>query len=216
MTTATNMSVKRCEFPEYHSGQPFKIQTEPTKKYGYTLINKDVYSLDKFDKSFVKIVPKNNNGNCADTSYFSRDPRLYHAASATWIQLDRPPTVSTLKLNTLHNNPTLDGYGKYYKSYSDINAGQISYYVDKQREDAFYEPLFFTPQTSVSTVYQDPMGSLKPQYNRIRPNKCDSDNVDDGTLSWIKDSQYHREDLLALKMRKHNQERYVPRWTNTS
>ena len=76
------------------------------------------------------------------------------------------------------------------------------------------------------------MGAMKPQYDRIQQNKCNisSEHLTETTnstnsistcnkgeeycLSWMKDSQNHREDLLARQMRKRNEQRYAPRWTN--
>jgi len=220
----TNMSVRGCIFSEYYDCNQqriFKSHQEPSKQSGRVLLNQSVISSDKFDPTFKAINVKDcPNSSCMGTTYLNSDPRLYNAAAATWLQLDRPPTNSTPKLNTLNSNKSLDNYGQCYKSYADVNAGQILYYIDKDRQDAFYEPLFSKQATSVGTLYKDPMGAMKPQYDRI-PNKkynpilgdqCDV--AGEFCLSYMKDTQFHREDLLALEMRKINQERYAPRWTN--
>ena len=129
----------------------------------------------------------------------------------SWIArtVKKIPRVASLKQRN---------YGKNYRTYTDIKSGQIVYYVDKEIQDAFFNPLFENNSTAVGTVYVDPMGSIKPQYDRIpiyNNNVLDTDNNTHykGGLSWIQDSCESREDLIALQMRKHNQSRYEPRWT---
>jgi hypothetical protein len=60
------------------------------------------------------------------------------------------------------------------------------------------------------------MGSLKAHYEREPLISNDPINTDKkyykGGLSWIEDSQEHREDLLSKQMSKHNWERWAPRW----
>ena len=61
------------------------------------------------------------------------------------------------------------------------------------------------------------MGSFKPQYERKlfikRRDPINSDKKKyEGELSWIQDSQEHREDILSLQMRKHNEQRWQSRF----
>jgi hypothetical protein len=216
------MSVKGCDFnPSYDciSRQVLNVRQEPESKCGQTILNPDVMAGDKLSSQF-KMVENCPTSACNGITYTNMDARLLNAAGPTRLQLDRPPLIGTLKLNTLNQNKNLDGYGQNYKSYADINAGQCLYYISHDREDAFYKPLFSTQATIVSALYKDPMGAMKPQYDRI-PNKkydpvlgeCGNQNE---CLSWIRDSQFHREDMLALQMRKRNEQRYAPRWANTN
>ena len=62
----------------------------------------------------------------------------------------------------------------------------------------------------VGTLYQDPMGAIKPQWNRYPQS---TENSCDWGTSFMKDSQFHREDILSLQMRKMNEQRYAPRWS---
>ena len=222
----TNMSVAGCSVPDYYgcySTRVFKVQQEPVARTGTFTLNPGVLSKDKFDPNFNAIDSKTcPRSSCSGTTYLSSDPRLFNAASGDWMQLDRPPLVSTPKLNTLKSDKKLNCYGQGYKSYNDVNAGQISYYINRELEDAFFEPLFTKKATAVGTMYQDPMGVMRPQYERfpnekfdpVLENACDAKG--DSCLSWIRDSQHHREDLLASQMRKHNEQRFAPRWTNVS
>jgi len=146
------------------------------------------------------------------------DPRLLNVAGPSRLLLDRPPMNSTPKLNTLSNDKSLDLYGQGYKSYKDVNAGQVIYYMDSSREDAFYEPIFSTKAETVGIMYKDPMGNMKPQYERIVERECNGQKTGceyDSCLSFLEDTQIHREDILASQMRKRNEQRYEPRWTNT-
>lgn len=221
----TNMSVPGCNFSNYyecHSKRPFKIHEEPKNKrvIGNYILNPDVYAKNKFDQTMKPINSDECPGSaCPGTTYISGDPRLFDAPRSMLLQLDNPPLNSTPKLNTLYDNKKLDCYGQGYKSYSDVTAGQILYYVPHNLEDAFFEPLFSKKAYTVGTMYKDPMGSLKPQYDRVQfdnkdplQNTCNIKN--EYCLSWMDDSQAHREDILSKQMQKINQERYAPRWTN--
>ena len=211
----TNMSVKDCKFHE-HNYMNFKNQIEPQYKKGYTVLNPSMLS-EHIDKSF-KIVtdPKSS---CGGISFISDDPRLNHVLTGDLIQLDNPPLNSTVNIDEINFNKELDGYGQNYKSYSDINAGQYTYYVTKDQEDAYYEPIFSEKRETKGVLFKDPMGSLKPYYIRNSDNKCDitsnDDNVSDNYgSSFSKDTNRHRADLISRQMSKMNTQRYAPRWTN--
>lgn len=222
----TNMSVRNCNFSDYYDCQPkrlFKLSVEPKKEVQkITTLNPNIF-LDKFNNpGFVTINPGEcPNSLCSTEGFTSSDPRLLNAAGPSQLILDRPPMNSTMKLNTIAHNTNLDNYGQNYKSYHDVNAGQIIYYIDHSREDAFYGPNFTIPAKTAGIMYKDPMGNMLPQYERL-VEPCDNTNNPitkegcgyDNCLSWMEDSGFHREDLLARQMRKHNQQRYEPRWTN--
>ena len=136
----------------------------------------------------------------------------------TKLQLDKPPFKCNIKIDNLNTDASLNNYGQRYKSYSDVNAGQIVYYVDDSIKDAYFEPLFSNKATAVGTLYQDPMSSMKPQWERFPDEKYNpilgnADNVAGGfQSSFLKDTQYFREDLLARQMRKRNEQRFETRW----
>ena len=219
----TNMSVQGCIFSDYYDcfrTRVFKNQIEPQIKHGIDYINPSVMSSDKMDPTFQTINSKDcPTSSCPGTSYLNSDPRLFNAAAGTWLQLDRPPLNSSIKLNTLNNTQNLNCYGQNYRTYSDVDAGQILYYTSKDREDAFYEPLFSSKAHSIGVVYQDPMTNIKPMYVRVPVDERENPMTNKETygndcLSWMKDSQDHRQDLLARQMAVRNQQRWSPRWTN--
>jgi hypothetical protein len=216
ISNPTDMSVSGCissDLYDCNNKHQFKVQQEPTNKTGKILLNPPVVSQDKYDKTFRVINVDDCPGSaCVGTTFLNSDPRLYNAASNTWLQLDKPPLNSTQKLNTLNSDKSLNKYGQVYKSYADI-TGHTQYYIDKQTEDTHYEPLFSKKATVIGTMYKDPMGVLKPQYERIpKENPCEKSG--DYCLSFMRDTQYHREDLLSRQMSKIFSERYAPRWTN--
>lgn len=212
------MSVRDCQFSPYYDCNPkraFKDAIEPQNKSGYTLLNPQVLT-NSYDTSFQKIECSTDQGGCKEV-FASTDPRLISVTHGGQVlTLDRPPIVSDIKLSNMYTDKSLINYGKGYRTYSDINAGQYMYYIDKSIEDVFFNPIFSKSAIMEGTMYKDPMGAMKPQYDR-KPLKCnnpfDSKRNYEGGLSWIQDSEEHRQDLLSKQMRKFNQTRYEPRWT---
>ena len=211
----TNMSIDNCDLNHCHTNTYFKSQVEPTNKYGIVALN----NLDKDDKTFQVIdVEKCPNSACKGKTYINvGDSRLINAYGQV-LQLDKPPMNSQVHMNDTASNKNLNNYGQNYTSYKDINAGQYSYYISKDIEDAYFNPLFVDKTKVLGNVYKDPMDALKPEYIRILDKKFDpvrdkSDLLGSTCLSFINDSQHHREDLLEKQMRKINSQRYAPRWT---
>ena len=222
----TNMSVRGCNFSDYYDcyhKHVFKVQKEPLQKSGNVLLNPSAVSIDKFDDRYKAINEKKcPASSCVGTTYLNSDPRLYNVGG-TWLQLDRPPLNSAVKLSSLNTDKKLNFYGQGYTSYADVNAGQYVYYVSKDIEDAFYKPLFTKKGTSIGTLYQDPMGAMKPEYDRIPDEQYnpvltnkECNTEDEYCLTFMRDTQFQREDILARQMRRRNQERWEPRWTNVN
>lgn len=213
----TNMSVRNCEFSSYecHDYKPFRFDIEPRKEKGYVTINPSVIN-NKYANDFTRIECLGKQGFPKE-QYTSTDPRLISVPhSGQVLVLDNPPIDSTTKLTDISSDKSLDGYGQHYQSYSDINGGQIMYYINKEQQDPFFSPNFTTSARMYGTMYKDPMGALKPQYDR-EPlkynNPLDTQNGNyDGCLSFIQDTMNHRQDLMSRQLRKRNQERWEPRW----
>ena len=202
---------------QYDYNKSFSSQIQPTSKKGYVNLNPQIIT-NSYDKNFQQINCPNNIEKLCTNVYVSSDPRLISSShNGQILTLDLPPITSEINIDTLNTNSSLNGYGQNYKTYSDINAGQIQYYIDKSIEGAFFEPNFSSNAQMIGTLYKDPMGTIKPQYDRQplkHNNPLNTKNTTyTGGLSWIQDSQEHRQDLLALQMRKRNQERWEPRWS---
>ena len=218
--TPSNMSVRNCDFPRYfdcYDNKLFRADQEPRLQEGQITLNPQVL-VQKYARDFQKVeCPNNRSISCPTTQYASMDPRLVSGSHTGQVQtLNLPPITGEVKLESLLHNTLLDNYGQGYKDYSDINAGQYMYYVNKSLEDPYFPPNFVTSATATGVLYKDPMGAMKPRYNRkplidnnpIGPER----NNYEGCLSWMEDSLSHRQDLLSLQMRRRNQERYAPRW----
>jgi hypothetical protein len=187
-------------------------------KSGITPINPQAYQ-DQYATNFDKIKCEDTQGCCPTTQYASWDPRLYSATHNQYITFDRPPLESKIPLSEIYDKK-FKGYGQGYETYKDINAGNVLYYNNAAREDPYYSPLFSQPARVGTVVYKDPMGAMKPEYPRIVDNtklvgddQCDNQGF---CLSWMRDSQNHREDILSSQMSKINQQRWMPRWANNS
>jgi len=219
----TNLSVTNCRIPEYfktHNRYTLETMVE-TDKCGIEDLNPQVYT-DKYSKSFQPIesdLNKNCNAvckiKCNNIQYKSRDPRLYDEGHAQWTTLNSPPIDGNVRLKNVYNK-NLENYGQKYKGYSDINSGQVLYYIDKEIAEPFFNPLFSYRSTYSKNIYKDPMDNIKPEYIRQVPyknptvQKCAITNP--YCLSWINDSTQFREDLLTTQMAKRNQQKYSARW----
>lgn len=214
----TNLSVPNCTIPKMfkcYNAKELWTDIEPIPKSGYTSLN----TLEnKFSDDFQKI-ECGNPQSCPKVQYATKDPRLISASHGGQVlTLDRPAFSSTVKLDNVATDKSLNKYGQNYKTYSDITGGYVQYYIDKSQEDPYFTPNFTVPAYSNGVLYVDPMSSVKPQYYR-KPVKCNNlldteiNNFDDsGCLSWMRDSLETREDLMSRQMAVRNQQRWESRW----
>jgi hypothetical protein len=145
--------------------------------------------------------------NKLDKSYF-QDPRSFSSDGRMMTFGDDGVTNGKVCLNDIHTG--------YYDSYADIRAGQIAYYIDKEVQRPFPSQLFNLKNSKISYEdYIDPNGVHKP-HRRIMYN--DSDNhlpssspfspSSQSCLSFIKDTQTFRNDILSSHMWRRHQEEY--------
>jgi hypothetical protein len=183
--------------------------------FGESKIQINHIGNDRYSKDFTPH-RGNDNTSCSDLQWISPDPRLISSVrNGQVLTLDKPPTTSSIKLDTIAMDTNLDGYGQNYNSYKDMNAGDITY-NSHSNKNPFFVPIFTLPAEFNRSSFIDPMGSMKPQYirtpvvkeNYIGPVR----NNYVGGLSWIEDSMSHREDLMTSQMTRSNQER----WYSTS
>ena len=211
----TNMAVRSCKFPQNHGivmDKLFREGIEPSNHDSVIETINNPYILDKNFQDISCVTP-----GCKNKTYqsISHDPRLIGVLhSGQYMNIDKPPVTGFVDLSSLPFDKTLNKYGQDYKQYSDVDGGQIQYYTDTDSKDPYFKPNFTTPANIKGYLYVDPMGAVKPQYERETQSCCDPvKNSDCGQcLSWIHDSTTHREDIMSLQMRKINQQRYEPRW----
>lgn len=214
----TNLAVRDCHISSSYECRNRRVvgsHESVVKKTGMTPINPQAYH-NQYATNFDKI---RCNDTRPPTQYSSWDPRLYSASHNQYITFDNPPLDSTVKLNEVYDKK-LEGYGKGYRTYSDINSGNILYYNNASREDPYYSPLFTESANVETVVYKDPMGGMRTEYPRtvvqsklVGDNNCDNDGF---CLSWMRDSTRHREDILTGQMAKINSQRWMPRWVNNN
>ena len=147
---------------------------------------------------------------CPKGEWVSEDPRIRSPATNDLMPLDRPPLTGDVKLKDVYNKD-LKGYGQDYKSYKDIHAGQYQYYVDKQLTDPYYEPVYAIRSDVTKSVFKDPMGAMRPQYDRV-PIAFHNYNISD--YSFDRDQIGFREDLMSKQTRGMNARDWSDRWGN--
>lgn len=214
----SSLGVRGCDLtPFQHTDrQSFGTNVQPQfDKSGYTYLNPKIEDSSATSDYFPVSCPFNGPA-CGKVVYGSTDPRLVDVVRSMAITIDRPPTNDAVPLSEVYTRENLRHYGSGYDNYSDINAGQIMYYVDKSIEDPFHDPVFGTQANVSAYIYKDPMGGIKPHYDRKSFTQRDVWNTKNaqytGGLSWIDDSNSHREDLLSKQLWQQNQQKWSSRW----
>lgn len=98
-------------------------------------------------------------------------------------------------------DPRFNSYGDQYRSYGDVNLGQVQYYYSDI--DAYRNPNFDTRSKVDFIDFHDPMGRVIPEYNRqVGVNDIKAEVQ----AQYDADAIYHREDLSEKLLRKRNSE----------
>lgn len=181
------------------------VRVEQNDDRGYVRLN----ALGSWDTDFVKFPSSCDSKICNANVFISGDPRLKHMAHADGtLALDTVPRNGKVQIPEDLSN---EGCNVYHNSYSDIRNGDFSYYYSKDLKVPFISTLFSQPSLVVRSEYIDPMGTLKPHFCRmpltLRPASEGMSNKNG--LSWIRDSQFHREDLMARQLWSRNQNNYA-------
>jgi hypothetical protein len=220
----SNLSVRGCQPSPYfdcYNRVELKSELQPRDQQGIYDLNPQAYTnklAEGFDAvkcpSGCPVAP-----GCPQPVYLSRDPRQFDSPRADYIPLDTIPIDGNVRLRNIYAVP--DRYGIGFKAYEQIDDGQIVYYIDKSIEDAFFKPVFSEPAQETSLLFRDPMGAMKPEYNRDALINTANPTVTTAKkypycLSFIQDTQSQREDIMALQQRKNNQEKWSARWANFS
>jgi len=146
--------------------------------------------------------------------YHRIDPQLVREGGIPKGRLEEMPrrTQWSAKYNTYDTidgsvnfediyDPRFTGYGDEYRSYVDVNLGNVQYYYSDI--DAYRDPNFGTRSKVDFIDFVDPMGRIKPEYSREVGLNDVKENVQS---QYDADSIYFREDLMERLMRKRNQE----------
>ena len=107
-------------------------------------------------------------------------------------------------------DPRFTGYGDEYRSYEDVNMGNVKYYYTDV--DAYRSPNFVIRNKVDHVDLKQPMGDTYSTYPREAALEDVRDIVND---DWLAKSTEHREDMMERIMRKSNarnwQMRYAPK-----
>lgn len=212
----SNLSYRGCSTPAYfdcYSKVLLSEQIQPnSSKNSIDEINSEVY-LNKLAQGYEKVPCKIEGYQ----TWISPDPRLYDTTRNVYLYLDRPPSTGDVRLKNIYDKKYTN-YGTTIKPYDKIDDGQIVYYIDRSIEDAFYSPVWSEPAINQAELFKDPMGAMKPEYNRVPLINKDNPTITTANnypycLSFLQDSQSYREDLIALQQRKNNQSKWSARWS---
>lgn len=144
---------------------------------------------------------------------------LIDQARAQKLILDRPNFIGTLPVGDVPHDQiytrNIDKYGHDYLNYNTIKGGNVQYYISTDLSQPYFKPNFTIPAVIDSVDKIDPMGNIKPQYNRKQMteymwNRCNEDQCDSSTHDMLQ----FREDLMERQMRKMNQNRYQNKFYN--
>ena len=124
--------------------------------------------------------------------------------SAEYSNFQAPP--GTINFEDIYDG-RFNSYGDPYRSYSDINLGQIQYsYSDI---DAIRMPNFISRSNVDHVLYRNPNGAEWPEYNRTASVDDVRAHVENQTAA---DELFHREDMMNLKLSSQNRRNYQLRY----
>ena len=138
----------------------------------------------------------------------SHDPRLKASPIAQSIPLDRPPYTPDVNTSEMYSDDLIN-YGKGYKTYEDIQSGNVQYYRSKHLSDIYHEPTFIIKSRVTNSTFKDPMGGIHTQFNR-QPILKDNKHISD--YSFDRDQMSFREDMMATKVGQLNKNNWNKMW----
>ena len=149
---------------------------------------------------------------CSNPQWSSLDSRLIsttHTPNFLDPQtLDSAPYTGEVPLSQIYDK-NLTNYGKKYKSYKDIHAGQIRYYLDKDLTPVLFDPLFVVPSNVTSQLFVDPMSSRK--FQTIRDPVLEN-NRNVSEYQFDRDQIEFRESIMHSQMAVMNQQDFNHVW----
>jgi hypothetical protein len=162
---------------------PYTTKTEDKELF---FINKKT-SIRPSDVDYVRLP----NGK-----YSSLDPRIFNSPHSQRLELNRPPLVSSFtqpQTNIYTDNGNQTGY---YKDYESIKGGNIKYYTDLLFGAPYGVINFSSPSYTIPQILIDPMGSVKPYYQRV---PIMNQNTSLYEYTFDRDTCSFREDIMATQ-----------------
>lgn len=177
-------------YPGKPSFEPDPYQTSED----HVVLNKDLDLVHAPD--FYQVTAGVGIGEKPFHGYASKDPRLADVLRNDTLVLDRPP-FQPAHVQPLCRSDSDSGVAptaSVFPSYENITGGNIQYYTDASISEAFYPPMYQIPSRVQSSIFKDPMGSLKAYYEKIpvlRRNTMLSE------YSFDQDQMSFREDIMS-------------------
>jgi len=126
--------------------------------------------------------------------YTSADPRLYDVQRNVRTAFASPPVqpANVQPLTNVACAPCLTR--PTYDDYEDIRLGNVSYYTTLFEKQVFAAPVYQIRSDVEATVMTDPMGALKPYYEKA-PLTQEAQML--SPYSFDQDQLFFREDLMS-------------------
>jgi hypothetical protein len=231
--TATSISTNGSDLPPQFEGadiQTFNFNQQPPVRGSRLTLPKSSkvccqnpnFGMDKAtDFNRKNSIPQRGKYNknkrphqppCSNPQWSSLDSRLISTTHTPNFRnsqtLDSVPYIGEVPLSKIYDK-NLTNYGKKYKSYKDIHAGQIRYYFDKDLTPVLFDPLFVIPSNVTSQLFVDPMSSRKFQTVRD-PVLENNRNVSE--YQFDRDQMEFRESIMHSQMAVMNQQDFNHVW----
>lgn len=131
------------------------------------------------------------------------DPRTVDVMRNLRVAFDDPPyqTPHTQPQEHMYDACSTGASTGFYTDYPDIRAGQIRYYTDRDVADPYTYASYILPSIVVPTILQDPMGGLRPYYEKIPLLQKNNFLFE---YSFDQDQVQFREDIMAKQQQKAN------------
>ncbi len=214
-------------YTDDYFAQPDKklfLQDIQPKLYSYTVDQQPINSnigISYSPQNPPPVLDQITDNHLSRPIYTRVDPQLVRTDGTRALQQIQPtrtnwsaeysnfvPPEGSINFEDIYD-PRFTSYGDPYRSYSDINLGQVQYYYSDV--DAYRMPNFATRSNVDFIEYRTPQGQVWPEYQRT----AGVDDVRSHVESqYAADNTFHREDLMALQMNKANRiawaQRYAP------
>jgi hypothetical protein len=193
------------------------LQTIQPNIYSYAVDTTPVNSLANGISYTPQIPPKfrdqvyNRDTGHTYPIYTRVDPQLIRDEGVPARLLEQPvrgdwsanysswnPPAGSVNYEDIYD-PRFTGYGDPYRSFTDVNLGQVNYYYSDI--DAYRYPNFITRSKVDYIDYTDPMGRVKPEYQRTAGLSDVRPFVENQFTS---DQMYFRESIMESNMRPAN------------
>lgn len=150
---------------------------------------------------------KKTYGN-RDGYFYPNDGRIVDIPRGIKTVLDAPASVGSVDMDLVSSFDNRN-YGAVYQTYSDINNGQIAYYIDPSQSQPFEYPNYSISSNVDKIIRKDPMDSVKPEYIK-KPITSTLYNMSNDQQT--RDALFFREDIMSRQQNRYNRESWLNRW----